>query len=114
MRTLIQKLREDFEYLIIDSPPFMAVTDPVVLSTFLDGVILVTRYNKTPKELVARGKQKFIEVQGRLIGVMINAVNLKQEEGYYSNSYTGYNSRPPSQGIEASDFLVGASSNKED
>ena len=93
MRRLIEKWREHFDYILLDSPPFMAVTDPVVLSSFLDGVVLVTRYNKTPKHIVAKAKNKFLEVHAKIIGVVINAVDFKQEgyhypyHSYYGSSY---------------------------
>jgi capsular exopolysaccharide synthesis family protein len=111
MQTLLQKLREDFDYLIIDSPPFMAVTDPVVLSTIVDGVVIVTRYNKTPKDLIVRGKQKFQGVQAKLIGAIINAVDMKQEDGYYSHSYSGYGYKNE-KGDKSNDLLVGAGTGK--
>ena len=92
MKGLIAKLREQFDYIILDSPPFMAVTDSVVLSTLVDGVVMVTRYNKTPKEVVLRGKQKFSEVQAKVVGAIINAVDLKQEEYRYP-LYSYYNTQ---------------------
>ena len=83
MKGLIHRLREDFDYLICDSSPFMAITDAVVLSSVVDGVLIVTRYGKTPKDVLARGKQKFADVQARIAGVVINAVDLKQERYRY-------------------------------
>ncbi|MBI3999666.1 MAG: polysaccharide biosynthesis tyrosine autokinase [Candidatus Omnitrophica bacterium] len=83
MKRLIEQLREQFDYVIFDSPPFMAVTDPVVLATLVDGVVFVTRYNKTQKDIMARGKQKFLEVQARVVGVILNAVDLNQERSHH-------------------------------
>ena len=92
MRDLVRKLLEDFDYLIFDSPPFMAVTDPVVLGTFLDGVAFVARYDKTPKDVIAQGKQKFLEVKAKLIGVILNAVDLEEEHYRYPTYSYGYHS----------------------
>lgn len=112
MRALINRLREEFDYLILDSPPFMVVTDPVVSSSFLDGVVMVARYNKTPKELVVRGKQKFLEVQARLVGAIINAVDLKQEQDHYS-AYSYYGpARPEGKRRDRDDALSGVASGK--
>ncbi|MBI4373188.1 MAG: CpsD/CapB family tyrosine-protein kinase [Candidatus Omnitrophica bacterium] len=83
MRQLTAQLREHFDYVIFDSPPFMAVTDPVVLSTIVDGVIIVTRYNKTPREALFHGKNRFQEVQAKIVGVIINGVNLDSERYRY-------------------------------
>ena len=83
MHQLIEKLKGQFDYVLFDSPPFLVVTDPVVLSTFVDGVIIVTRYNKTPKDVIARGKQKFLGVQAKLVGVILNDVDLEQERYRY-------------------------------
>lgn len=89
MRQLIAGLREHFDYVIFDSPPFMAVTDPVVLATLADGVIIVTRYNKTPREVLTHGKNKFLEVQAKIVGVIINAVD-RDEERYQYPAYSYY------------------------
>lgn len=101
MRQLITRLREHFDYVIFDSPPFMAVTDPVVLAALADGVIVVARYNKTPREVLAHGKSKFLEVQAKVIGVILNAVDVN-EEGY---RYPVYSRGLPADKKVASDIL---------
>ncbi len=110
MRDLIRRLLGDFDYLIFDSPPFMAATDPVVLGTFLDGVVFVTRYDKTPKDVLARGKHKFLEVKAKLVGVILNAVDLKQEHyrySTYSYDYRSAHREVLSNEIEAASIVSG-------
>ncbi len=91
MRDLILNLRNDYDFIIIDSPPFMPVTDPVALSTHVDGVIMVTRYNKTPRAAIEDGVKKFEKVQAKIAGVILNDVDFTQERYRYSTHYY-YNS----------------------
>ncbi len=91
MQVLIEKLKEHFDYIIFDSAPFTAVTDPVVLSTHVDGVIFVTRYNKTSKDSLLQGKQKFAQVQSKIVGAIINDFDVNQERYRYTTYSYSYN-----------------------
>ncbi|MBI4395377.1 MAG: polysaccharide biosynthesis tyrosine autokinase [Candidatus Omnitrophica bacterium] len=91
MRELIELLKGQFDYMIVDAPPFMVVTDPVILGAFLDGVIIVVRYGVTPKDTLKRLKSRFQEVRANLLGVILNAINIKEERSYHRGlSYYSY------------------------
>ena len=80
---------QEFDYIIIDGPPFMAVTDPVVLGSFVDGVVIVARYHQTSREVMSQIRRRFTEVGARLIGVVLNAVDFKEERyRYQAYSYS--------------------------
>jgi capsular exopolysaccharide synthesis family protein len=91
MKELLEILAPDFQYIIIDSPPMMNVSDSIVLSTLADGVIFVIKGGDTKRSIVRRARQELAAVRARIIGVVINNLNLKTE-GYDDYYYQRYHS----------------------
>lgn len=89
MEELMKFLREvgDNTYVIIDSPPLISTTEPVLLSKMVDGIILVVMAEKTPREIIQRAL-KTIDRQ-KIIGVVFNQVDVTPSR-YYSKYYYGY------------------------
>jgi succinoglycan biosynthesis transport protein ExoP len=85
MREFIRRWRTEFDYVVIDTPPALAVTDAVVLSAAVDAVILVARANSTPRSALRRARELFAMVNAPVLGIVLNAVNLDAPE--YSNTY---------------------------
>lgn len=84
-RQLLEELAERFDRVLIDSPPVVAAADAAVISSSVDGVVFVTRYKKTSKELARRTLKSLEDVNAPILGVLINAVDLKsQEYGYFA------------------------------
>jgi succinoglycan biosynthesis transport protein ExoP len=90
MRQAIQALRSEYKFIVIDSPPVMAATDAVILSVLVDGVLLVVRSGETPKEAFKRMRDLLGGVKCRLLGVLLNAVDSKAPDYYYSYRYYPY------------------------
>jgi succinoglycan biosynthesis transport protein ExoP len=90
MRDAIVDLRHRFKFIVIDSPPVMAATDPVILSALTDGVLLVVRSGETPKEAFTRTRDLLAAVKCRLLGVVLNAVDSSAPDYYYSYRYYPY------------------------
>jgi len=90
MREAIADLRRRFKFIVIDSPPIMAATDAVILSALTDGVLLVVRSGTTPKEAFTRSRDLLAAVKCRLLGVVLNAVDSKAPDYYYSYRYYPY------------------------
>ena len=86
---LLDELKERYDRIVIDSPPVGPVTDAAVLTTQVDGTVLVVRAFKTPREVVADAKRTLQTVGGRVVGAVLNAVNLERSEykGYYQYAY---------------------------
>lgn len=85
MTTLLEELSNEVDFIILDSPP-LVVTDPVVLSTKVDGVLFVvhptiTKYNSAKASL-----EQLERAQARLVGIVMNNIN-KQSSYYYQNYY---------------------------
>jgi capsular exopolysaccharide synthesis family protein len=87
MRRLVAALASDFNFIIIDSPPVAAFTDSVLISSMVDGVLLVIHGGKSSRE-IARNSQKMLrDVGARILGVVLNNVNLRSYDYHYQQSY---------------------------
>jgi polysaccharide biosynthesis transport protein len=90
MKELLRSLAERFDYVLIDSPPLFTVSDPVILSTLVDGVILVVKSGQSKSELVRRACQDLAAVGARILGVTLNNLNIRKDGYEYYNSYRQY------------------------
>jgi capsular exopolysaccharide synthesis family protein len=90
MREALAQMREDYDFVIIDSPPVIPVTDAVVLSRESDGIVLVVKGHDTPLELVRRARDQLAVANAHLIGAVINNVDLGWSDLYYYGRYSGY------------------------
>jgi capsular exopolysaccharide synthesis family protein len=87
-RQFLDQLSERFDSIVIDSPPIAAVTDSAILSTLADGTVFVIRAFKTSKQLARQGLRILKDVDARLVGAVLNAVDLANREyGYYHYYY---------------------------
>lgn len=90
MPELIQKLRTEFESILIDTPPMLQIPDARVLGRMVDRVILVTRAGKTTRAAAVAARQRFSEDGTKMLGTILNDWNPKRSpNGYYGN-YNGY------------------------
>ncbi len=91
--SLFETLDKAFDAVIIDTAPVMAVVDPLVLAPWVDGVILVAHGGETPYPVIERARKKIEAVHGRILGVLLNKVDLDGSRYYgYHNTY-GYRAR---------------------
>jgi capsular exopolysaccharide synthesis family protein len=93
MKEMLRALGERFDHILIDSPPLMHVTDPVILSTIVDGVILVIHGGKSTRDVARRARMELASVGAKVFGVVLNNLDLKREgfeDYYYYSYYSGY------------------------
>ncbi|MBZ5539037.1 MAG: polysaccharide biosynthesis tyrosine autokinase [Acidobacteriia bacterium] len=90
MAEAIVELRKKYKFIVIDTPPVMAVTDAVILSVLADGVLLVVRSGETPKGAFTRTRDLLYSVKCRILGVVLNAVDASAPDYYYSYRYYPY------------------------
>ena len=90
MRNLIRQLSEQFTHIIIDSPPAISFTDASILSTMVDGVVLVVHGGRSSRAVVRRAKQQLMDVGAHIFGVVVNNVKLETQDYYYSGYYSSY------------------------
>jgi len=86
-KSILEELKARFTRIIIDSPPLLSVADSLILANQTDGVIDVVRAGFQNIELILRGRQRLIEAKARIIGVILNNVNVKREDSYYYYHY---------------------------
>jgi capsular exopolysaccharide synthesis family protein len=90
MRKLLGKLSEKFTHVIVDSPPAISFTDASILSTFVDGVILVVHGGRSSRAVVRRAKQQLLDIGAHIFGVVLNNVKIEKTHDYYYGGYYGY------------------------
>lgn len=95
MEELMKALNERFHIIIWDSAPLMTVTDSFILSRILDGTIIVTRAGKTTYEIVRRGLKGLEgrregDMGAHVLGIIINALDLRKSDYYYHKYYNYY------------------------
>jgi succinoglycan biosynthesis transport protein ExoP len=89
MRDVLNELREQYDHIVIDTPPTLSVTDAVVLSTCADSVVLVIRSGQTTRQALRRSRDLLVRVNARIAGVLLNAADLKSADYYYYYEYRG-------------------------
>ena len=104
MRDLLEHLREAYDFVILDSPPVLPVTDAVVLGREVDGVVLVVKGYDTPRELVRRARDQLLQAHVHLLGAVINNVDTRWGDGMFYGRYYGayYGPRPAAPAVEQS------------
>jgi capsular exopolysaccharide synthesis family protein len=91
MRKLLYVLAENFTHIVIDSPPAISFTDASILSTMVDGVMLVVHGGRSSRAIVRRAKQQLQDVGAHIFGIVLNNVKLEgQDYYYYASYYSGY------------------------
>ncbi|MFA6637164.1 MAG: polysaccharide biosynthesis tyrosine autokinase [Candidatus Omnitrophota bacterium] len=84
MAELLKDTASKFDRIIIDAPPALAVTDPVILSGMVDGTIIVIRANETNRHAVLKAKEMIEEVKSsRIIGAVLSMVETERTGGHY-------------------------------
>jgi polysaccharide biosynthesis transport protein len=92
---LVQRWREQFRYIVIDTPPVLAVTDAVVSARVADVVVLVARSEKTRRQSLLRARDVLKKAHAGIAGVVVNdlslnSVDYRQYYGYYGKDYQHY------------------------
>jgi capsular exopolysaccharide synthesis family protein len=90
MRRLLEKARELYDAVVVDSPPLLAVADPAVLSTMTDFVLLVVDVQTATRQQLGRARETLEQVGSRISGVLLNNLTQDRSSGYYYSYYYGY------------------------
>ena len=89
MGNLMQSLRMNHDYVIVDAPPILSVSDPLILAKCCDGALLVIESKKVSYKVLQRAKKQLETTGCKLLGAALNKVDLKQDT-YYSKYYGHY------------------------
>ena len=104
-RELLQELRSSHQWVLIDSPPVSSVSDPVLLASLTEMVLVVMRHDHTDKDVARRALQRLSSVGARLVGAVLNGVDMQKaynREYYYGRFFYGayYGDDAPAQAKE--------------
>jgi receptor protein-tyrosine kinase len=98
MRTLLEDLRELNDFVVIDAPPLLAVTDAALLAVMSDGCVMATRFGSTRREQLTEAAATLNRIDAKLLGVVLNRVPQSVAKGYgygYGYSYEADPGRGP-------------------
>jgi len=88
MKEFVAEMKSRYDYVFLDAPPIMGVSDASVLASMVDMCVLVVQYRKYPQMMTQRAKEMVTKVGGNLVGVVLNNINISQDSYYYY--YSGY------------------------
>jgi polysaccharide biosynthesis transport protein len=110
MAQIVNNWRQKFDFVIIDSPPILAVTDPVVLSQMVDGVVVVARFAVSKQQAISRAVSILDAAHAECFGVLVNGMDTRSSEyGFYAYGGYGYGYAGNGDSIEAEADIVAAS-----
>jgi len=93
MRELGEELAGRYDLILYDSPPVVAVTDAVVMSKSVDGVVLIAKAGKTTREILLKAARQLDDVGGHILGTVLNDFNIRGAGYRYYYYYYHYRSR---------------------
>jgi Mrp family chromosome partitioning ATPase len=96
MRHILDTLRQKYDYVLMDAPPMIGVSDTAQLVRLVDGVILVAQHRKYPRAMIKRAKDMVINMGGNLLGMVLNNINVARDYSsyYYKQQYYYYTYGP--------------------
>lgn len=94
MRSLLNELRQSYDYIIMDTPPLLPVTDAAIAATNADATILVVRSGETEEAACLRSLDQLHRVRARVAGAVVNAISPQRDRQY---SYYSYRAAPPTR-----------------
>ncbi len=90
MAALVAQLKKDFDFVLVDTPPVLAVSDALVIGSRLDGAIMVVRRGRTPREALRRAQERLEEHNIENLGVVLNGVRMRDLDEYNGLAYYGH------------------------
>lgn len=90
MRSFIEKAKEDYDIVFLDSPPIGTVTDAAIISTFVDGTILVAASGVVDSVTLMNAKEQLDKVNANIIGIVLNKIGKNSHGNYYYQYYYYY------------------------
>lgn len=90
LRDILDYLKGQFDWVFLDAPPVVGISDASVLASKVDAVLLVIQHRSYPREVSIRAKQIIENVGGNLLGVVFNNINMTRDSYYYHHYYRYY------------------------
>lgn len=90
LTAIIKIVRERYDYVFMDSPPIVGVSDSAIIASCADGVLLVVQYRKYPRSMSTRAKRMLENAGANTIGVVLNNINILRDDYYYYYHHAQY------------------------
>ena len=90
LKDLLTLVKERYDFIIIDCPPIIAVTDAAVLAPQVDASVLVIESSRNERGIILKAKSLLERTSGNLVGAVLNNINTKNLYGDYDYYYTYY------------------------
>jgi capsular exopolysaccharide synthesis family protein len=92
MRAFLEGIRAKVDFIILDAPPVVTLSDPLALAPIVDGIVLVVRSGITPRPTVNKARKQIDQIHGKFIGAVLNDHDVKRERyyHYYRDGYHRY------------------------
>ena len=87
MAEFLQRVRGQYDRVVLDCPPVSAVSDPLIISAIADGVVYVTKFNKIRREHGRKSVQRIQNAGIHILGVVINDIDFEGKDSYYYSYY---------------------------
>jgi Mrp family chromosome partitioning ATPase len=87
MKEFLEKVRAKYDNIIFDSPPLAVVTDAVILSSIVDGTVMVINSKKTTRGAINHSKQLLAKSKANILGIILNNIRIDRSNYYYSHYY---------------------------
>ena len=87
---MVKQLRTEYDYIIVDTPPVLSVTDALVVSKLVDGVLYVVAYNQTKREDAKNGLTQLKQNEANVIGAVLANIDIRRSRGSYNYYYYSY------------------------
>lgn len=90
MKEIMTEVRDEFDYTLLDTPPILAVIDPVIVSSFADSTVLVVNPEKLTQKAFLNAVEELRRTKAKIIGVVINGFKVRKGDYYYMDYYHYY------------------------
>jgi len=87
LRKLLDGLRDDYDHIVVDTPPYGVITDAAPLMQHADGIVLVAKFGEIQSYELDQTIEKLQQIRARVIGTVLTSYNYKKSEEYYYYSY---------------------------
>lgn len=87
MRMLMEEWKRQYDVILLDTPPILAVTDAQIVAHLTDGTVMVLHSGKIKRDMVRKAKASLEHVNAKILGVVLNNVKREGAAGYYYNYY---------------------------
>lgn len=87
IKELLNELCGHYDYIFLDTPPIMLVSDPITIATYTDAIILTVAYSETEKDIVKKSYDSLRQVNANIIGTILNKMPVTKRNKYYYSYY---------------------------